>query len=424
MPQLFISHAEEDQASAIEIGDALAQRGFSVWLYERDSVPGPPYLMQVSEAIAQCEGVILIISQASMDSHQVDAEVSLAFDSKKRFLPVMSGISYADFKTRRPDWWLALRAATSITLPTDGASAILDHIESGVRRLGVNPSPRPTRDENEARKRDEESSATPPKESRKAYLCYAREDMAEVLRRAEWLTMAGVSVLINIMDTDPYKEPSQSWEESIYRDKCRVIDAADMFYLFWSEAASKSEWVSREIDYALRRQNGDPNNPPEVIGIVLGENAPPPPEKLASLNFHHLPFKTVIPTRCVPILLTLESNGVYVGRASEELFQKAEFYLAVNAEMPAAQLIRCVQMVVKVGSLDVIKVMIVNSLPGLTLTHAIPPPAPIPTRGGYHYFNLEKEGRYWDRINKAKNIAIFVPSDIPEPKLELYAVKS
>jgi hypothetical protein len=62
MHQLFISHVEEDEAIAIEIGSALENGGFSVWYYERDSVPGPPYLDQVCEAIEQCLGFILVIS--------------------------------------------------------------------------------------------------------------------------------------------------------------------------------------------------------------------------------------------------------------------------------------------------------------------------------------------------------------------------
>lgn len=276
MAQLFISHAEEDKAGAIEIGDALERRGFSVWLYERDCVPGPPYLMQVSEAIAQCEGVILVISLASMASHQVDAEVAVAFDAGKRFVPVLSGVSYADFRTRKPDWSLALRAATSVTLPPDGPSTILDQIENGVRRLGVNPTAPPARDEHEARKKDGETSAAPPNRLRKAYLCYAGADREEVLKRAQALSMADISIMY-----DSGLNPSPHRPETVFR----MIDEADVFYLFWSEAAARSEWVSREIDYALQRQNGDYDNPPRIIPVVLSQPSPPPPTKLAWLHF-------------------------------------------------------------------------------------------------------------------------------------------
>lgn len=274
MAQLFISHAEEDRASAIEIGDALAQKGFSVWLYERDPVPGPPYLVQVSEAIAECEGVILLISQASMESHQVDAEVALAFDSRKRFVPVLSGISYDDFRKQKPDWWLALRAATSVTLPPAGASAILDQLESGVKRLGINPAAPPTDDKDEAPKNNEEPSAPPLKVYRRAYLCYEWADREEVFRRAAALYTSGMLIL-NV----PAVEGDKSWGEATLRK----IGEADVFYLFWSQAAANSAWIDYEIDLALRRRRDAPGNRPEIILVALSENAPPLPPRFASL---------------------------------------------------------------------------------------------------------------------------------------------
>ncbi|HEV7891310.1 MAG TPA: toll/interleukin-1 receptor domain-containing protein [Pyrinomonadaceae bacterium] len=261
MAQLFISHAEEDRASALEIGAALERRGFAVWFYERDCVPGPPYLVQVSEAIAQCEGVILIISPASMDSHQVDAEVSLAFDSRKRFVPVLSGVTYDEFRKRRPDWWLASRAATSVTLPPDGASAILDQIENGVRRLGVNPTPRPTRDKGGARKKASEPSAAHPKGSTKAYLCYADEDRERVLERAQELSAAGMFILDVDRETKSFAERNEQMR--------RKIDEADVFYLFWSAATANSPWVTLEMGHANRRRTENPDKLPHIVQVSL-----------------------------------------------------------------------------------------------------------------------------------------------------------
>jgi TIR domain-containing protein len=57
MPQVFISHAEEDQCVAVEVAGALEHAGFSAWYYERDSVPGPPYLDQVYKAVDQCQAL-------------------------------------------------------------------------------------------------------------------------------------------------------------------------------------------------------------------------------------------------------------------------------------------------------------------------------------------------------------------------------
>src|ERR1043165_3538952 len=125
MQQLFISHAEEDQTLAAEIAGALEKSGFSAWYYERDSVPGPSYLKQVIAAIAQCAGVIVIVSPSAMDSHIVDAELYRAFETRNRFVPLLNGISHAELEARMHNLQRRSRAASTIVTPPAGVSAIL-----------------------------------------------------------------------------------------------------------------------------------------------------------------------------------------------------------------------------------------------------------------------------------------------------------
>jgi type VI secretion system protein ImpJ len=135
-------------------------------------------------------------------------------------------------------------------------------------------------------------------------------------------------------------------------------------------------------------------------------------------------LETVIPTRCVQIPLEGTRESVYVGRVQDDrLLGEAEFYLAVSAKIPEGQLIERVPRLIKIASRDVIDGVIGSGLPGLTLTHASPPPSPIPTRIGFHYFNLGKEGVFWEAIRNSKSVAVYVPSELPEQRLELYAVK-
>ena len=88
-----------------------------------------------------------------------------------------------------------------------------------------------------------------------------------------------------------------------------------------------------------------------------------------------------------------------------------------------AKLIEGVPRVVKIASRDVIDSVIGSALPGVVLTHASPPPAPIPTRVGFKYFQLDNIGPYWNGIAGSKVISVYVPNDIPDEKIELYAVK-
>ncbi|MBK7707895.1 MAG: type VI secretion system baseplate subunit TssK [Acidobacteria bacterium] len=135
-------------------------------------------------------------------------------------------------------------------------------------------------------------------------------------------------------------------------------------------------------------------------------------------------LETVIPSRCVPIPLEKTRDTLYVGRVEDErLLKDAGFYLAVRAQMPESKLIEGVPRVVKIGSRDVIDTIIGSALPGVVLTHASPPPAPIPTRVGFRYFMLDTIGPYWDGIKGSKVIAVYVPDEIPDEQLEMYAVK-
>lgn len=135
-------------------------------------------------------------------------------------------------------------------------------------------------------------------------------------------------------------------------------------------------------------------------------------------------LETVIPSRCVAIPLEKTRDTLYVGRIDDErLIKEAGFFLAVRAQMPEAKLIEGVPRVVKIASRDVIDSVIGSALPGVVLTHASPPPAPIPTRVGFKYFQLDNIGPYWNGIAGSKVISVYVPNDIPDEKIELYAVK-
>jgi len=135
-------------------------------------------------------------------------------------------------------------------------------------------------------------------------------------------------------------------------------------------------------------------------------------------------LETVIPSRCVPIPLEKTRDTLYVGRIEDErLLKEAAFYLAVRAQMPEAKLMEGVPRVVKIASRDVIDSVIGSALPGVVLTLASPPPAEIPARVGFKYFRLDTIGPYWNGINGSKVVSVYVPNDIPDEKLEMYAVK-
>lgn len=108
---------------------------------------------------------------------------------------------------------------------------------------------------------------------RRAFISYASTDRAAVLARLQVLRAAGIEYF---QDID--MEPGERWEKELFRR----IDDADLFLLFWSQAAKDSPWVHREVQYALDLHDDCPEIRPVVIE---GPPVPPPWEELSALHF-------------------------------------------------------------------------------------------------------------------------------------------
>src|ERR687888_542134 len=98
MNYVFISHVEEDAATAQELAVGLEEAGYTAWFYERDSLPGPPYVTQILQAIAQSAVVIVLVSAAALGSWQVDRDIFHAFKTEKVLVPVLIGITHAELR--------------------------------------------------------------------------------------------------------------------------------------------------------------------------------------------------------------------------------------------------------------------------------------------------------------------------------------
>jgi TIR domain len=127
-------------------------------------------------------------------------------------------------------------------------------------------------------------AATAARRYRRAFASYASSDRAQVLRRVQALRHAGIEVFQDVLDL----EPGQRWERELYRR----INECDVVFLFWSTAARESEWVMREIDYALARQvrerfdEHEPDTPAITPILVEGPPVPEPPARLKHLHFN------------------------------------------------------------------------------------------------------------------------------------------
>jgi hypothetical protein len=113
----------------------------------------------------------------------------------------------------------------------------------------------------------------------RAFLSYASVDRADVLKRADILRATRIPFFNDLLSL----EPGEAWMPRLFEE----IDQCDLFLLFWSGAAAKSEWVRKEAEHALRVRAGSPHGRPDIMPIILeGPPVPQPPDSLKDIHFN------------------------------------------------------------------------------------------------------------------------------------------
>jgi type VI secretion system protein ImpJ len=129
---------------------------------------------------------------------------------------------------------------------------------------------------------------------------------------------------------------------------------------------------------------------------------------------------TAIPTNCVTLKLEEKERSIYATSLDESRWLSAvQAYLAVTSEMDQARLIQKAPDWIRVASRDQIRDLVNRAVPGVTLRHQPTPPSAVPLKMGCQYFHLETTGPLWSAILQSRSLAAWVPSEIPQPGIEL-----
>ena len=109
-----------------------------------------------------------------------------------------------------------------------------------------------------------------------AFLSYASQDRAKVAARIQGMLLSRPDMDV-FFDVESLRR-GERWETRIYRE----IHKRDLFYLFWSRNAAKSEWVEKELAYALSDKGTEFVEPVPLEEPTLC----PPPETLKDRHFY------------------------------------------------------------------------------------------------------------------------------------------
>ena len=131
-------------------------------------------------------------------------------------------------------------------------------------------------------------------------------------------------------------------------------------------------------------------------------------------------LSTVMPSTLVALPLEPAQRNVWSANIPQDsYFQASQWVIAVAAAVPAQQLVEQFPRLAKVAAADQIQQLLAGALPGVSLQHLPNPPSAIPLRFDNEYFRLTTEGPLWDGMKRSRNLSVFVPGDIVDPKMEL-----
>lgn len=136
-------------------------------------------------------------------------------------------------------------------------------------------------------------------------------------------------------------------------------------------------------------------------------------------------LKTAIDENVISIPLKPFRPFIYSASLSEErYFKNTSVYLAVSSEINRGELIAKVPDLVRLWSASEIDQRVNLALPGIPLRYVENTPSAIPVKSEFEYFSVDTSDlkRGWETIVRARNVAAHVPSDLPNPKLELIIV--
>jgi type VI secretion system protein ImpJ len=132
----------------------------------------------------------------------------------------------------------------------------------------------------------------------------------------------------------------------------------------------------------------------------------------------------IIPSRVVSIGLTRRSTTTWAGQFLDERIVEgaADWYLSVNAPLPAFELAEQFPRMCKIGAPDDVEHIINSALLGIPLKAVPRVPAAIPVRLDNQYFALDPTSVAHAKMLAARACQIYLPASVPDASLELYAV--
>jgi len=105
----FFSYSRSDSECVLRLAEDLRAAGARVWLDQLDIEPGQRWARAVEDALTNCPRVLVVLWPSSVESPNVQNEVTFALEEKRTVIPILyrdckvllqlRDFQYADFRT-------------------------------------------------------------------------------------------------------------------------------------------------------------------------------------------------------------------------------------------------------------------------------------------------------------------------------------
>ncbi|HEY7750781.1 MAG TPA: type VI secretion system baseplate subunit TssK, partial [Ignavibacteriaceae bacterium] len=118
------------------------------------------------------------------------------------------------------------------------------------------------------------------------------------------------------------------------------------------------------------------------------------------------------------IPLRRQAETLFVGQLSPA-HMTAQFFISVASDMPEKKVITELPKNIKISAYEEIFAVHQAGIQGVTIEYIARPPAGISVDNKAHYFKINKEGRFWEKITSKNNIAFFIAAEFKSLQMEL-----
>lgn len=134
-------------------------------------------------------------------------------------------------------------------------------------------------------------------------------------------------------------------------------------------------------------------------------------------------LETMLPTQFIQIPLEKTAEYFFNGTITDQrVLNPSKWILSLRSPAMQHDIIRKTPQLVKLCSTSYVPRLVERALPGLPLIHLPVPPSAIRSRVDAQYFTVDRKGPCWEHISQTRQVGLYIPGDLPDPKPELFVI--